>query len=757
MFMARFLLLVSLVAFGQTTLVAQDSPLPSRGSFIEDRAAKKLLEAGDARLEADETRKAVEIWQSVIERYPRSKVRFEAHMRLGDYFLNRERAYDRARAQFQAAADEENRDTEARAQALVQTGICFYEVRNYGKCFAIMRDVIEQFPVSSEVNRAYYYIGLGHFQLGHYSRAIDSLEKVGTALTEDDSRREKAEAGKRLFIKIDDADLAALEPGQSIEVLCETSGGDSEKVRCFQLGRNVRVMLGNISTQLGPPQKYNDALEVNGEDSITISYIDEHTADREFNRPVSRTIPIVANAIVQMTDGAFRETLQGVVLGKPVNVQITDFDQDKGPNAETVTAIAKVYRRKTEEELIDEVASQAGASASDAVANSETAFEPDPYKMIDSVKLTLTESKTVQLAESLQDEDSVPDETPNESDQGVYSGVFRATVPLVKAETVVNGDDTLQALTGDMIRITYLDEQNTSAGANSVQGSAKCVDGNLGGVRVTRSVISDEELRIRTRLRTADALTNIGNRYKEFGLQKQANAKYQQALEVCEDVTRDAVKLGGALLEQTYVQLWEIYYEMDNLNLAAAMATRLQREFPNSGFVDDALLQLADVARTQGNINRAIGIYNRLVGMQSSDLRGEAQFGVAACYEQLAEDATDARQSQLLDRAFQEYKKVFDQFPESGRVGEAVSKMANHYYQQQDYARAIDTFETVLTDYPDAKFLDVILFNYGRCLYRMNRRADARRRFDQLISEFPESPLATDAKKISDALARAGV
>ncbi len=757
MLMARLFLLVTLVILGQTSLVAQESPRPSRGSFIEDRAAKKLLEAGDARLEADETRKAVEIWQSVIERYPRSKVRFEAHMRLGDFFLNRERAYDRARAQFQAAADEENRDADARAKALVQMGICFYEVRNYGKCFAIMRDVIEQYPVSSEVNRAYYYIGLGHFQLGHYSRAIDSLEKVGTALTEDDSRREKAEAGKRLFIKIDDADLAALEPGQSIEVLCETSGGDSEKVRCFQLGRNVRVMLGNISTQLGPPQQYNETLEVKGDDSITISYIDEHTADREFNRPVTRNIPIVANAIVQMTDGAYRETLQGVVLGKPVNVQITDYDRDRGASVESVTAVAEVYRRKTEEELNDEIATLAGANSVEVSQDSEAAIEPDPYKLIDRVELSLTESKTVQLAESLQDEDQAADSPSETTVEGVFTGVFRTTVPLIKAETVVSDDDILQALTGDVIRVTYLDEKNTSAGANSVQASAKCVDGNLGGVRVTRSVISDEELRIRTRLRTADALTNIGNRYKEFGLQKQADAKYQQALEVCEDVTRDAVKLGGALLEQTYVQLWEIYYEMDNLNLAAAMATRLQREFPNSGFVDDALLQLADVARTQGNINRAIGIYNRLVSMQSSDLRGEAQFGIAACYEQLAEDTDEARRSQLLDRAFQEYKKVFDQFPESGRVGEAVSKMANHYYQQQDYARAIDTFETVLTDYPDAKFLDVILFNYGRCLYRMNRRADARRRFDQLISEFPESPLATDAKKISDALARAGV
>ena len=142
--------------------------------------------------------------------------------------------------------------------------------------------------------------------------------------------------------------------------------------------------------------------------------------------------------------------------------------------------------------------------------------------------------------------------------------------------------------------------------------------------------------------------------------------------------------------------------------------------------------------------------------MQTSQLRGEAQFGIAECYEQMADGAAGNAAAQLRDRSFQEYKKVFDQFPTSGRVGEAVAKMAEHYYQQQDYQRAVDTFETVLESHPDAKFLDVILFNYGRCLYRMDRKPAARRRFEQLIGEFPESPLASDAKKISEALAQGG-
>jgi hypothetical protein len=38
----------------------------------------------------------------------------------------------------------------------------------------------------------------------------------------------------------------------------------------------------------------------------------------------------------------------------------------------------------------------------------------------------------------------------------------------------------------------------------------------------------------------------------------------------------------------------------------------------------------------------------------------------------------------------------------------------------------------------------------------MNRRGEARQRFDQLLQDYPESPLAADAKKISDALAKAG-
>lgn len=783
-------------------------PSQSQGSIIEDRSARKLLEAGDSRLAADETAKAVEIWQSVVERYPRSKVRYEAHIRLGNHFLDRERAYDKARVQFEAVAHEDNRDEDQRAEATLKMGVCFYEARNFGKCFQVMRDVIERFPVSKHVNQAYYYIGLGHFQLGHYSRAIDALEKVGTSLGENDTQIEKVEAGKRLFVKIEDADLAALNAGDAVNVECKATSGDVEVLKCFPVGRNVRIVLGSLVTRLGKPVPGNGTLELKGDDKVAITYIDSQTADKQFDRKLLREVAVVGNGIVTVTDGAFAETLQGIVLGKNINIQAIDGDRDLTDAADEIKVKVELLRQKTDAEIEAEAIKllQGGDPNSKPKVDDEEKAQIDRFKKIDELEVTLTEAVIEikgTLGEIADGESKATDNKPSEAktdapkpatgaeaavnataakvgtkpdagpavpanDGSVHSGVFRAAIAIMKSEDVVAGDASLQALPGDVVRILYKDSINTTNDPRDVVSHAKVIEGNLGGVRVTRTQITDAELRVKTRLKTAAALTNIANRYKEFGLKKNADAKYAAALTLCEETMQEVQKLGGKLLEETYVQLGTIYFEMDKLELAAAMAERLQREFPNSAFVDDALLRLAEVARKQGNLNRAIGVYTRLVNIQSSQLRGEAQFGIAECYELMADaqvaaaqnqnpNAVNAAANQLYDRSFQEFKKVFDQFPESGRVGEAVARMANYYYRQKDYSRAIDTFETVLANHPDAKFLDVILFNYGRCLYRMNRRAEARQRFDQLIGDYPESPLATDAKKISEALAKSGM
>lgn len=799
--MSRHLLLLLFVGFAGM-MPGADAPAPAtQGSLVEDRAARQLLQAGDLRYDAAEFEKAGEIWLSVIERYPRSKVRYEAHLKLGNFHLNKKQAYDKARAHFEAVTKEENRDDAQRAEATLQIGVCFYEARHYGQCFEMMRRVIEQFPVSSQVNSAYYYIGLGHFKQGHYGRAIDALEKVGTAVGQGDQNSEKLEAGKRFYVKIEDADLAILEKDESVKVTVTTSEGDEEKIECVPVGRNVRVVLGSLPSRLGRPQKGNGIIEVTGTSKVQVSYTDAHTANRKFNTPRQRQVVVVGNAMVQVMDGAFSEGLQGVVLGKEINLQVNDADRDVSDNPDALQARVEVLRQKTAEEIELErnklllerknrpltpqpiAPTQPIVPGIAGVRLEEPEPEVDPYKVIDTVALTFTEVRLPKLEEMIIKAAPVSNATRSGNateptalpttatptpppvpvpapvvveDKTIHTGVFRATLAADQADVVIVGNAKLEAKPGDWVRIVYLDQSNITPQPRESSVMARCVEGNLGGVRVTRTEIADEQLALKTKLKTASALTFIGSQYKDFGLEQKAQGKFREALAVCEEIADEARKLGGAMLEETYVQLWRIYFAMDQLDLAAAMSLRLQREFPESAYLDEAILQQARVAQKRGDHARAIALFSNLTRLTKSQLRGEGQYGIGECYEEMAK-AAKGNNEQFFERAFQSYKAVFDQFPESGRVGDAVAKMANFYYQKQDFGRAVDVFEKVLADHPDANFLDVILFNYGRCLYRMDRKAEAKKRFDQLIDEFPESQLAPEAKRISQALAKTGL
>ena len=744
---------------------------PLRGSITEDRKAKKLLEAGDSRMEADEKSKALEIWRTVLDQFPRSKVRFEAHMRIGEYLLTSKGAFDEARKHFESAAAEENGDDVMRARATLKQGVCFYEARLYGKCFKVFRTIIEEFPASEEVNRAYYYIGLGHFKQGHYSRAIESLEKVGTAFSEKEKGREKVEAGKRLFVKIEDADLAILAQEDVVKIVCRTKRGDEETLACRAIGRNARIVLGSISTQLGSVKKGNGILEVGGGDKVDVLYLDKHTAAKKFDVRRLKEVQVVGQGKASIMDGSYRDSLRGVVLGKVVNLQVNDPDWDLSPKPDALKVTVEVRRSKTPEEIDEEIANLVASGAIAEPAEGEEPYDPfsddgegpkiDKFKTVDSVVASLQEAAVEQAAVAEGNESAPADgrevSVPADLvlDDSVHSGIFRGVISVENSEEAAK-DQKLQAVPGDFVRVVYEDKLNVSQDPRKVVTTAKCIEGNVGGVRVTKTRIDDEELRLRTELKTAAALAEIGNHYKEFGLAEKAKAKYREAIAVGEETAKSARKLRGRILEESYVGLWKIYFAMENYGAAAAMSRRLQNEFPESPFVDDAILQQASVAKERGDLKTAIALFRGLTSIKNSELRGEGQFGIAECYEQMALAAGEGKGQGYFEQAFRAYQGVYENYPDSGRVGDAVAKMANFYYKKKDYRRAIDVFENVMEKHPDAGFLDVILFNYGRCLYRVDRKGDARRRFDQIINEYPDSNLAGEAKRISEALAKAG-
>ena len=63
-----------------------------------------------------------------------------------------------------------------------------------------------------------------------------------------------------------------------------------------------------------------------------------------------------------------------------------------------------------------------------------------------------------------------------------------------------------------------------------------------------------------------------------------------------------------------------------------------------------------------------------------------------------------------------------------------------------------DIYEEALQQYQDSKFLDVVLYNYGRCLVKMKKLDEALAKFNQLISTYPNSKMVGNAQKIVEAI-----
>ena len=83
---------------------------------------------------------------------------------------------------------------------------------------------------------AYFYIGMSHYNLKNWNKAIDSLSLVGTEVSEEGAETTdegedlgRIEIGQRFYAKIEDADVPIMRKlGQPIKAIVQVSSGDKE-------------------------------------------------------------------------------------------------------------------------------------------------------------------------------------------------------------------------------------------------------------------------------------------------------------------------------------------------------------------------------------------------------------------------------------------------------------------------------------------------------------------------------------------------
>ena len=725
-----FAAVCAVVLLAAPSAFAQAPVAGGAANLVDDKKAKALLDAGDARFEAGELPAAMDLYKAVLDRYPVSRWRFLGRLKMGKQFL-KEKKFDLALDQFRRVAIEENKDSDQRGDASLQVGICFFEMGKFEEAFGELRKVIKLHPGTPYSNDAYYYIGQAHFKLGRYGNAIEAFKNVGTSIDPQAQEAEKLDAGKRLFVKIEDKDLSSQAGEAGVVVTVETTAGDKEKLTCFPVTQGAPILMGSLRTQLGDAKPGDGILQLIGTDKIKVTYIDKQTADAKLNVVRTKEIRVVGNARVKVVDGAFAEAVGAVVLDKPTFLYVQDSDRDISAKADEIEVIVRT-KRPVEENPDSEKAEKPAANIAAVLEAAEKA-EPI-FKVVDEKKVKLVEKPADGAAPGA----------------AVHTGVFIGVIQIARQGETPN-PAAVVAQVGDLLEIEYLDEVSLDPKPVARKTVARVIEGNLNPLQVANAKINDEELKFKTALKTSEALKNIGNIYKDLGLTKQATDKYKQALVETEQVARSYGALNQRLLEQTYVQMWRIYYAMDDLGRAAQMCLELQRRFPESPFVDDALLLMGQVSQKQGKFQEAIGVYRRLVALKNSLLAPAAAYAIGECFEELG---TAQKNKIHYDEAFLAFKACFEKFPNSNQAGDALSKMAEYYYSKEDFTRALDLYEEALQQYQDSKFIDVILYNYGRCLVKMKKLDGAVEKFNQLISTYPNSKMVANAQKIVEAIER---
>ena len=705
----------------------------SEGLGSADLEASRLYSKACELLDANDEERGVRMLENVLEQFPASRVRFQAAIALGKHYiekndqpkaiayLNQVKAIEQPDKELGAA------DRELLLESLYLMGTAYFNMRQYGAAFPILRRITTQFPNTVWANQSYYYIGMCHFAQGNWSRAIESLGMVGTFIDADSPQTQFAEAGRRFYVKIQDADLPILfNLGKKIAVSLETSRGDKEEVECFPLTSGADVFIGSIPTEIGTPKPGDNMLSITGGDTIKTTYIDATIQDGTADVSKQAEVKVVSTAAATFTLGDYETEATASFLDQPLFVLVQDADCDVSDKADEVS-VRIVSRYKAEEE------EDTPGNTVDLTRLMEE--QEEKYEIRDEVTLRLSEIGTNEVVRS-----------------GRFGGSVKV-LALVDGVPVERTDDNLTAAIDDEIVMTYIDEVHINGNEpRQVENVIRTTGAIDTRPRATQDVVSDAVVRARKSLVEAAAYLELGRIFRSMGLMDGAKDKVKEGLDRVDAVVRMTLPIPADVRQEAFRLKWELHLVVDDFPSAMAACRLFNSLYPDSPFVDQALMGIAKIRMENKDYDDAIGVFNQVLALQKSMAKAEAQFHIAECIEAKAmlrlSQYSNLNKLSAIEPAIQTYKQCAERYPESEFAGQSLAKVIDYHIDMKDYGQAGELLQQIFQDYPDASFLDAMLLKWVLVAYRGGDYQRAYDKASQLVFEYPASPYAEKVKEI---------
>lgn len=745
---------VCLLALGVLALPpatdAGESGGRKRARKTQNRAdfhANRLLKQAMDYINAKQTERGVKMLQSIAEQFPDSFVKYKAYLELGRHYINTHQEKNALWPLKQLLAlkkpDEELKDEalDIYLEGLYLTGVSYYNSRQYTSAFPVLRRITKSYPNTVWANQSYYYIGMGHFRMENWKKAIDALSLVGTFVDTQDESVKYIEAGSRFYVKIEDTDLPVLRRlGRPIKAEVRSANGDSEEITCVPLNRTGDIYIGSIVTRVGPikPELIGDGLlQVLGGDEITTRYLDDNTFSGDHNIERSTRTVVISTGQIAFTLGTWEDQADAAFIGQPVFVKVKDADLDRSAKPETVKV--KVISRHWVEVEEEEGAAHVAGIDIEKLLNEEK--ERDRWVIRDEVELDLTEVG----------------EAP------VRTGRFGGKTTLREAapgEPVNKTDDVLTCQVGDEIVAVYVDALHIlGRSERSLMVRLPVVGEFDSRPVVTTSVVNNPVVRTRKNLVEAEAFLELGRIFRDMGLTKKSGEKCEEGLEKLDAVLRLEGPVPRNLLEKTYQLKWKTQMIQGNLVAAMDTCTVFNRQYPESPLVDEALKEIGMIHLEKGNFEMATTVFEKVLALTNSQIKAEAQFRLAECTEKAALAGGTGRRSATADpklaalsAAVPAYQTCAEKYPESEFAGPSLAKLIDYHLLTKDYVTCKRLLENVFREHPDAPYLDQMLLKWTLVACRMGNYRQAQEKCAQLLFEHPESRFAPKAQKLLPAI-----
>ena len=225
----------------------------------------------------------------------------------------------------------------------------------------------------------------------------------------------------------------------------------------------------------------------------------------------------------------------------------------------------------------------------------------------------------------------------------------------------------------------------------------------------------------------AEMMLVAANSERQLGHEKEAEALYAQI--VAKYPEREEAK------DARYQRLINIY-NSDATKLVSEVDQFLASN-PTAERADQAKLLKAEAFYKAGKFSEAAPIYEELRASQLSPrLRAEAAYKLGWCQVQL----------KSMPRVVEAFTYFLQAFPESAQAPVALTQRSLAHQETRNFDEAIADLNTLVTSYPTAKEREAALQQKALLLGQQDNAKGMSETFQQLLKEYPKTPVAAQAQ-----------